>query len=101
MAEFYQNLDNTTLESIVRAEREDARIAFAELSGRALGADQGAMEAVLTLDNDISSGMVTLPPEPEEQPRRLFFNGIRRLVKSVQEHTVASDPKIPGPDREF
>ena len=97
MAEFYQNLDNTTLESIVRAEREDARIAFAELSGRALG----AMEAVLTLDNDISSGMVTLPPEPEEQPRRLFFNGIRRLVKSVQEHTVASDPKIPGPDREF
>ncbi|HLE49030.1 MAG TPA: hypothetical protein VI819_03305 [Patescibacteria group bacterium] len=56
-------LDNSVLEEIIRGGGGFARQALEELSGRAMGGNPDARSLVMKIDNEVSSGHLTLPTE--------------------------------------
>lgn len=63
MAEQIQSADNSILESVIRGGGTGARQAFEELDGRALGGNAEAQRLINRFDNEISTGILTLPAE--------------------------------------
>ncbi len=93
-------LDNYTLDAIVRGGGRGSRQALGELSGRALCGNSGAQELVIILDGEIRSGtLALLAEEAKPENKRLNLMGLIRSVFNEKRQVQRVQHYLP-PDRD-